>query len=143
MKKETEEKNLKIENSWHLFDAKDQVVGRLSTKIAMKLMGKDSASWRPNNDPKVSVVVINASKVSFTGQKEEDKKYFNYSGYPGGLKQSTPKSLRENKSDRIIYHAVRGMLPKNKLADKIITRLFIYSDSNHPHEAQKPVEVEK
>lgn len=143
MKKATEDKKIKIENSWHLFDAKGQVVGRLSTKIAMKLMGKNSASWRPNNDPKVSVVVINANKVSFTGQKEEDKKYFNYSGYPGGLKQSTPKSLREGKSDRIIYHAVRGMLPKNKLADKIITRLFIYPDGNHPHEAQKPVEVEK
>ena len=138
MKKQTE---IKL-NDWYLFDAKDRVLGRLSTQIAKKLMGKDKASWAPHLDPKISVVVINANKIGLTGKKEEDKKYFSYSGYPGGLKKTNPKNLRKDKSERIIYHAVKGMLPKNKLSARMISRLFVYPHSTHPHEAQKPVEVE-
>src|SRR5262249_37641329 len=127
---------------WFLFNAKDKVLGRLSTQVAVKLMGKDQATYRPNLDPRAAVIVVNAKSVVLTGQKETDKKYYRYSGYPGGLKQLTPKGLREEKSDEIIRHAVKGMLPKNKLADKVISRLFIYESGDHSHEAQKPIEVE-
>lgn len=136
----TEKKTTKA-GLWYLFDAKDTVLGRLSTRIAMKLMGKELATWRPNVDPEVAVVVINANKVALTGKKETDKKYYRYSGYPGGLSETTVKRLREKKSDVIINHAVKGMLPKNHLADKMIARLFIYPTGDHPHQAQKPVEV--
>lgn len=143
-KKEVVEKKpilANVENTWFLFDAKDKVLGRLSTQIATKLMGKEKATWTPNKDPKVSVVVINSDKVALTGQKEEKKNYFRYSGYPGGLKITSARKLRSERSGEIIYHSVRGMLPKNKLASRMIARLFVYEAGSHPHEAQKPIEV--
>jgi large subunit ribosomal protein L13 len=128
-------------DNWFLFDAKEKVLGRLSTKIAIKLMGKDSAAWAPNIDPQICVIVVNAQKVALTGKKEADKKYYRYSGYPGGLRVTAAEKMRENKSEELIRHAVKGMLPKNRMSEKIISRLYIYSGSDHPHEAQKPVEV--
>ncbi len=139
----TEKKSTLIsaENDWFLFDAKDRVLGRLSTRVATALMGKEKATWTPNKDPKISVVVINSDKVVLTGKKEKKKNYFNYSGYPGGLKTTSARKMREEKSGEIIYHSVRGMLPKNKLASRMIARLFVYKAGSHPHEAQKPIEV--
>lgn len=141
-KLKTEKKSGTNDLRWFLFDAKDKILGRLGTQIAVKLMGKDVATYFPNVDPKRAVVVINANKIVVTGNKETDKKYYRYSGYPGGLRETTVKRLREGNSGEIIHHAVKGMLPKNKLAAKVITRLFIYKNETHPHQAQKPVEVE-
>lgn len=136
--KQTETNNL----DWFIFDAKGAILGRLSTQLAVKLMGKDQATYRPNVDPRRAVIVINANKIVVTGSKETDKKYYRYSGYPGGLRETTVARLREGNSAEIIHHAVKGMLPKNKLAAKVITRLFIYKNDTHPHQAQKPIEVE-
>ena len=116
----------KIQRDWHFFDAKDQILGRLSTQIAKLLMGKDKPIWVPYLDQGDYVVVINSAKVAVTGRKELQKRYFRYSGYPSGLKSETLKELRNRRPGDIIRHAVVGMLPKNKLGSRMITRLYIY-----------------
>lgn len=137
----TKPKVAMIGNDWFLFDAKEQILGRLATQLATKLQGKDKASWEPQVDPKVNVIVINANKVAITGTKEKNKEYFRYSGYPGGLKRTTAGKLRAQNPEEIIHHAVKGMLPKNKLSRRIIARLLIYKNDEHPHTAQKPIPV--
>ena len=128
--------------NWCLVDAKGKVLGVLATKIAVILMGKHKSTWQPYLDVGDNVIVINASKVDVTGRKEEQKKYYHYSGYPGGLKVETLKDLRERKPADIIYHAVAGMLPKNRLGRAMIRKLFVYPSEKHPYEAQKPKELE-
>jgi len=130
------------EKAWYIIDAKNKVLGRLATRIATRLMGKHKPTWQPYMDMGDYIVVINASKVSVTGRKEEQKKYFRYSGYPGGLKTETLKDLRNRKPQDIIYHAVAGMLPKNRLGSAMFKKLFVYSGERHPHEAQEPKELE-
>jgi len=115
-----------IERSWHLFDAKDQVLGRLATKVAKLLMGKEKPTRVPYLDRGDYVVVVNAAKVAVTGKKETQKRYFRYSGYPSGLKSENLGELRKRRPQEIIRHAVVGMLPKNKLSSRMITRLFVY-----------------
>lgn len=122
-----------ISHNWHLIDAKGQILGRLATQIAHTLMGKSKPYYVPNLDCGEYVVIINANDYKVTGNKEEDKLYGNYSGYPGGLKQKTLGQIRKEKPTEPIRKAVYGMLPKNKLRDRLITRLYIYTTETHPH----------
>ena len=124
---------------WIVIDASDQVLGRLATLIAMRLRGKHKATFTPHIDTGDFVVVINADKIKLTGDKLAQKKYHHYSGYTGGLKSKTAQELISGeKSDRVIRHAVKGMLPQNRLSRKLIKKLKIYSGPTHPHEAQQP-----
>lgn len=122
---------------WYLFDAKDEVLGRLSTKIATILRGKDKPSFAPNADLGDYVVVLNAKKVKLTGNKEAQKMYYKHTGYIGNLKSKTIVELREENPEMIIKHAVNGMLPKNKLQDVFMSRLKIYAGNTHPHQNVK------
>jgi large subunit ribosomal protein L13 len=130
------------EKNWYIVDAKGKVLGRLATRIAIVLMGKRKPTWQPHLDTGDCVIVVNASKVMVTGRKETQKIYYRYSGYPGGLKEENLEKLRARKPEHIIHHAVRGMLPKNRLGRVMIKKLFIYPGEKHPHEAQKAQELE-
>lgn len=122
-----------IERSWHCIDAKGKVLGRVATEIAHTLMGKGKTNFVRHLDCGDFVVVINSASVETTGKKEDQKLYGNYSGYPGGLKQKALWQIRKEKPNEIIRHAVWGMIPTNKLRDRLMTRLFIYPDANHPY----------
>lgn len=122
-----------IKRNWYLVDVKDKILGRISTDIAHKLMGKNKPYYVHNLDCGDYVVVLNAKYVNVTGKKEKEKLYGKYSGYPGGLKQKALWQLRQEKPTEIIRHAVLGMLPKNKLRDRLKTRLFIYPGNDHPY----------
>ena len=130
-----------LQNNWLLVDAENQRVGRLATQIAQVLRGKHKVDFTPNQLCGDFVIVINAGKVNFTGDKLNQKVYTRYSGYPGGLKQIPAKDMLEKHPERVIKHAVWGMLPKNRLGRKIIRRLKIYDGDTHPHSAQKPEEI--
>lgn len=121
---------------WRLIDAEGQRVGRLATKIADILRGKDKPYYTPHTDSGDYVVVINAEKVVFTGSKLKDKEYVSYSGWIGGQKVKTAREIMEKYPTRIIEHAVKGMLPKNKLNSEIIKKLKVYAGEEHPHKAQ-------
>lgn len=123
-----------VKRIWHLIDLKDKTLGRVSTQIAMLLMGKSKPYFVRNLDCGDYVVVINASLVKTTGNKEAKKIYYRYSGYPGGLSKEALKDLRKRKPEDIIYHAVKGMLPQNKLRDKMLSRFFIFSGPKHKYE---------
>jgi len=127
---------------WHVVDADGQALGRLATRVATLLMGKHKASYTPFLDTGDFVVVINAAKVKLTGNKEEQKMYRRHSGYPGGLKETTAKEMREKHPDRIIKFAVSGMLPKTTLGKHMVKKLKVYADDQHPHQAQQPVVME-
>lgn len=130
----TESTKLKdIKREWHLIDVKDMVLGRVSTDIAKLLMGKGKPYFVRNLDCGDFVVIINAKYVKVTGKKENQKTYFNYSGYPGGLKIQTLGKLRQNKPEAIIIHAVKGMLPQNRLRDKMLQRLYVFSEEEHSY----------
>lgn len=119
---------------WHLIDAQGQILGRLSTKVARFLMGKDKVEYVPYLDLGDYVVVINAKNVAVTGRKETDKIYYRHSGYPGGLKAETLRELRQRRPEEIIRRAVKGMLPQNKLGRRMITRLHLFADDQHPYQ---------
>jgi large subunit ribosomal protein L13 len=131
-------KESEIQRRWFLFDAEGQVLGRLATRIADVLRGKNKPTYTPNVDTGDFVVVINAEKVVVTGNKEQQKVYQRYSGYPSGLKEIKYTVMRERHPERIIELAVRRMIPKNKLGRKVIKKLKVYRGSDHPHEAQQP-----
>lgn len=120
-----------IKREWHLIDVKGKTLGRVSSEIAQLLMGKRKPYFVRNLDCGDYVVIINAKDVKTTGNKEEQKKYYRHSGYPGGFKTETLKELRERKPENIITHAVKGMLPQNKLRDKMLRRLFVFSGEEH------------
>lgn len=122
-----------IKRSWHFFDVKDKILGRISTEIALKLMGKAKPNFVRHLDCGDFVVVVNAKHVAVTGKKETDKLYGNYSGYPGGLKQKALWQVRKEKPTEIIRRSVYGMLPKNKLRDRLIIRLYIYPEAEQPY----------
>ena len=122
-----------IKRAWHLIDVKGETLGRISTRIAHILMGKDKPYYVRHLDCGNHVVVINAKHVEVTGKKEKEKLYGNYSGFPGGLKQKALWQVRAEKPTEIMRRSVMGMLPKNKLRDRLITRLYIYPEANHPH----------
>ena len=129
---------------WVVVDATDQVVGRFCSKVAKLLRGKYKPTFTPHVDCGDNVIIINADKVRFTGKKETDKVYTHYTGYPGGQRFNTPAQLRTKKNgvEKMVRHAVKGMLPKNKLAAGRLARLKIFAGSEHTHAAQKPEKVE-
>lgn len=132
MKKQTKStKAADIKRSWHLVDAKDKILGKVAVEVAGLLIGKSKPYFVRNMDCGDHVVVINAKHVKVTGNKEKEKMYSNYSGYPGGLKQKALWQLREEKPDEIIRHAVKGMVPKNKLQQPMMNRLHIHPQSEH------------
>ena len=130
-----------VEKNWHLVDAEDKVLGRLAVKIATILSGKNKAQYSPNADLGDFVVVVNAEKVKVTGNKFSQKNYYHHTGYPGGLKTKSFEKMQEDSPEKIIEKAVKGMLPKNKLANQIIKKLKVYSGSAHPHIGQQPKEL--
>ena len=133
-------KKEEVERNWFLLDATDKVLGRVATKIADRIRGKDKPTFTPHTDGGDYVVVINAEKIKVTGSKFTDKKYYRHSLYPGGLKTKTFKDLTKDNPERIIEEAVKGMLPKNKLGRSMIKKLKVYKGSVHNHESQKPIE---
>ncbi len=128
----------KAERNWVVVDAKDQVLGRLASRVASIIRGKTKPTFTPNADTGDFVVVINAAQVKVTGKREMLKTYVHYSGYPGGLKTRSYGELKAKKPEFIIHNAVRGMLPKSRLGDQLIKKLKVYTGSEHPHKAQKP-----
>ena len=134
-------KSVNVEKNWHLVDAEDKVLGRLAVKIATILSGKNKAQYSPNADLGDFVVVVNAEKVKVTGNKFSQKNYYHHTGYPGGLKTKSFEKMQEDSPEKIIEKAVKGMLPKNKLANQIIKKLKVYSGSAHPHIGQQPKEL--
>lgn len=122
-----------IQRNWYLVDVKDKILGREAVSIAHKLMGKGKAYFAKNMDCGDYVVVINAKNVKTTGRKELLKKYTNYSGYPGGLRSRTLKEVKEKNPSEVITHAVKGMLPKNKLRDKMLKRLYVFADEDNKY----------
>jgi large subunit ribosomal protein L13 len=127
-----------IKRSWYIVDAKDKILGKLATKVAVYLQGKNKADYTPYIDMGDEVVVINAQQVATTGKKLKNKMYKRYSGYPGGQKETPLEEMLEKKPEEVITHAVKGMLPKNRLGNRMIKRLKVYRDANHPHKAQNP-----
>ena len=134
-------KSINVKKNWHLVDAEDKVLGRLAVKIATILSGKNKAQYSPNADLGDFVVVVNAEKVKVTGNKFSQKNYYHHTGYPGGLKTKSFEKMQEDSPEKIIEKAVKGMLPKNKLANQIIKKLKVYSGSVHPHIGQQPKEL--
>lgn len=131
-------KTQEADRKWWLVDATDKKVGRLATEIANILRGKNKPTFTPHADAGDFVVLINADKVQFTGNKWDDKKYYRRSRYFGSLKETTAREMLEKDPTHIIYNAVKGMLPKNKLSRQLITKLKAYPGGEHPHDAQKP-----
>lgn len=131
-------KKSEIEKSWYILDAEGEILGRVATKIADVLRGKHKPTFTPHADIGDYVVVINADKIRLTGNKWAQKEYQTYSGYPGGQKSRTAKEMLDKKPTDIIEKAVRGMIPKNKLGRAVIKKLYVYTGTDHPHQAQKP-----
>ena len=130
-----------IARKYYLMDAEKQILGRLAVKAAMLLSGKRKVNYTSNVDNGDFVVVVNAAKVAVTGNKLKEKTYTNFSGYPGGLKIRNLERVLKTRPGEVIRHAVKGMLPKNKLGSRMITRLKIYAGSEHPHKAQMPEKI--
>ena len=131
-------KPAEVDRKWFVVDVEGEVVGRIASKIASVLRGKHKASYTPHVDTGDYVVIVNAEKIRFTGNKMEDKVYLTYSGYPGGQKSRTAADLLEKKPIAIVEKAVKGMLPKGALGRDMFRKLFVYEGSAHPHGAQKP-----
>ena len=127
-----------IKQSWFVIDAENLVLGRLSTMVANIISGKNKPTYTPFLDTGDFVIVINAEKIKLTGKKMTDKVYYHHTGYMGGLKATTPEKLLEKHPERIIEFAVRGMLPKTRLGDRLYTKLKVYAGPEHPHKAQCP-----
>lgn len=123
---------------WHLLDARDATLGRLAARIATVLSGKNKPIYTPHVDTGDFVIVVNAKDVRLTGRKKEQKTYYHYTGYPGGLNRITAGKLLEKHPERLIMHAVRGMLPRNRLGRAMLKKLKVYGGPEHPHDAQKP-----
>jgi len=134
-------KKNEVERTWHLVDAENKVLGRLATQVAAILRGKHKPVFTPHVDTGDFVVVINAEKIHLTGNKLDNKMYYRHSGYPGGIKSTSAGELLETKPEAIIKHAVRGMLPKNKLGREQFKKLKVYPGKEHPHTSQMPQEL--
>jgi large subunit ribosomal protein L13 len=130
-----------VNKLWVLVDAEGQTLGRLASKVAILLRGKHKPNFTPHVDCGDNVVIINASKVNLTGNKWEDKTYIRYTGYPGGQRSLSANQLFEKNPSTIIEKSVKGMLPKNKLGSELFRNLYVYNDSNHNQDAQKPVKI--
>lgn len=136
-------KPLEVERKWYLIDADGEILGRLATRVANILRGKNKPEYTPNVDTGDFVIVINAEKVVVSGKKETDKIYYHHTGFPGGLKSASVKELREKDARLLIESAVKGMLQHNTLGDTQFTKLKVYNGAEHPHAAQKPIVLEK
>ncbi len=134
-------KDKDIKKEWYIVDAKDKILGRLATRIASILRGKDKVIFSPHQDTGDEVIVINASKIKVTGKKLSQKEYKRYSAYPGGLNIENLETVLRKDPERVIRHAVHGMLPKNKLGEKMLKKLRVYADDKHPHASQNPKEL--
>ncbi|MBW4890314.1 50S ribosomal protein L13 [Mucilaginibacter sp. HMF5004] len=130
-----------VNKQWVVVDAEGEILGRLSSKIAMIIRGKNKPGYTPHVDCGDNVIVINADKVKLTGNKFEQKEYVSYTGYPGGQRFISPKELMAKHPERVIEKAVRGMLPKNRLGRAIYGNLHVYAGTKHPHEAQQPTAI--
>jgi large subunit ribosomal protein L13 len=130
-----------VKHDWYVVDGTNQTVGRMCAKIAAVLRGKNKAYYTPHVDCGDFIIVTNAEKVKFSGNKMEDKEYLTYSGYPGGQKAETAANLQRRRPEVIIERAIKGMLPKNRLGRQMYKKLFVYAGSEHPHTAQKPSEL--
>lgn len=131
-------RNEDVQRDWHIVDAEGKTVGRLCTTIATLLRGKHKPNYTPHIDGGDYVIVINADKVQFSGNKWRAKEYLRYSGYPGGLKRRTAEEMLIKKPEAIVEKAVKGMLPKNRLGRAVYKKLFVYAGAEHPHAAQQP-----
>ena len=130
-----------VKRNWWIIDAKDQVLGRVAVKAARLMRGKEKAIFTPHVDTGDFVIVINAAKVRLTGKKEEAKSYMSFSGYVGGHHSENVKARRARKPEALVEHAVRGMLPHNRLGRHVFTKLKVYAGAEHPHASQQPVPV--
>ena len=131
-----------ISRCWYLVDAKDATLGRLSSNLAHILRGKNKINYTPSIDMSDFIIVINADKIKLTGNKENNKKYWKHSGFPGGGSLTSYKLLKEKDAEKIIERSVKGMLPHNKLGNKLLKHLKVYKGEEHPHSAQNPVALE-
>ena len=141
MKNSFMQKRETVERNWSVIDADGVSLGRLATRVADVLRGKHKPTYTPHIDCGDFVIVVNASKVNLTGNKLNDKIYYNHSGYTGGLRERTAKEMRENYPVEMIERAVKGMIPHTRLGRQVAKKLFVYEGSEHPHVAQKPVEM--
>ena len=135
-------KKADIQSKWFEIDATDAVVGRIATVVSKIIRGKNKTTFTPHMDHGDFVVVKNVDLIKFTGNKFQDKKYFKHTGYPGGIKETTPEKLHDTKPGEVLKLAVKRMLPGGALAKKQLGKLKIYAGSNHPHEAQNPEKIE-
>lgn len=131
-------KSTEVKSNWYVVDADGRILGRMATEIAKIIRGKNKPTFTPNSDTGDFVVVINASKVKLTGKRENLKEYLSHSMYPGGQKSRTFKELISKHPDKVIRYAVRGMLPKTRLGNRLINKLKVYAGESHPHAAQNP-----
>lgn len=131
-----------VTRTWYVVDATDKILGRLASRIALILTGKNKAQYTPHIDCGDFIIIVNADKFRVTGKKMKDKIYYSHSFFPGGLKQINLEDMLKKHPGRAIYHAVSGMLPKNRLRAKRLKRLKIYASSDHPHTAQAPMKIE-
>ena len=133
-----------VKKEWVVVDATDQVLGRLASKVAKILRGKYKPDFTPNVDCGDNVIIINAEKLIITGKKLTDKQYIRFTGYPGGQRVETPQTIlaKKNGAEKLIRYAVKGMLPKNKLADRLMTNLYIYEGPEHKQAAQTPKTID-
>jgi large subunit ribosomal protein L13 len=135
-------KEHEIEKKWYLVDAEDKILGRLATQIAVRLRGKHKPIFTPHADTGDFIVVVNAEKITLTGSKWDNKTYYHYSGYMGGLKKTKAREMLEKKPEEILRAAVKRMLPKNSLGRRQFKKLKIYAGPDHPHQAQQPEKLE-
>ena len=141
MKNTYMQKKEDIVRNWYVIDATDKNLGRIATKAAHMLRGKHKATFTPHMDCGDFIIIVNADKVNLTGNKLDDKIYYNHSGYTGGLRERTAREMRENYPVEMMERAVKGMLPKGRLGRQMYKKLFVYAGSEHPHTAQQPVEL--
>ncbi len=140
--RQTQMSNFNDEKKWYVIDATDLVLGRMSTEVARILTGKNKVSYTPHIDNGDYVIIINADKVKLTGNKLKNKMYYNHSGYPGGMRVRNAKTMIESYPEELVYHSIWGMIPHNRLGRKQVSKLFIYKDADHKHEAQQPITLE-
>ena len=136
--KTTSVRNQDVERAWYVVDAYDQVVGRLASQVACILRGKHKPQFTPHVDTGDYVIIVNADRVVFSGNKENAKLYYRYSGYPGGLRSRSAREVRRRQPEHLLRHAIKGMLPKGPLGRQMLKKLKVYSGSDHPHKAQQP-----
>lgn len=129
------------DKEWIIVDAEDAIVGRLATRVALVLRGKHKPTYTPHADCGDNVIIINAGKVRFTGKKMTDKEYIHHTGYPGGQRFLQAKELMKRNELAVIEHAIKGMLPKNRLGRELFRNLHVYAGTEHPHQAQQPKEI--